>query len=447
MSGDLGIRTLDLHANVAALAERVTEQAATVVRIGGDADRLERDQQAVSLSAGEAKEKVQVARSVLDDSAVQMATATADVVELIDQVSAIHAGLGGFSGALETVARVTQAISRITRQVNLLALNATIEAARAGDAGRGFAVVAQEVKSLALETAAATRTIDASVGTLTQEAATMLARIENGHGKGRAAAAGTRRIEALADEVRDLMLGLSDDSDAVARATASIMGAVTDMRSGLAALGVTSSANAQGLVEMERILTGLNEDSNALLQTFAESGEDIPDTPYITLALAAVDAVMARVEAAIADGSITTDIFFSDQYTPVPFTNPQCHTHPAMPLLLEAMTPWFDPARRLPGFFGMSLSDRNCFTPVIMPERAQPQSADPQWNEEWCRQGRIFDHPFHKPDCISTMRFRVQAYRRPIVDGGVMLLKQILCAIHVGGRHWGVLQLAYQDPG
>ena len=78
MSGDLGIRTLDLHANVAELAERVTEQAATVVRIGRDADRLERDQQAVSLSAGEAQEKVRVARAVLDDSASQMATATAE---------------------------------------------------------------------------------------------------------------------------------------------------------------------------------------------------------------------------------------------------------------------------------------------------------------------------------------------------------------------------------
>jgi methyl-accepting chemotaxis protein len=57
------------------------------------------------------------------------------------------------------ISEVIELINRIAAQTNLLALNATIEASHAGEAGRGFAVVAQEVKSLAGQTANATRDI------------------------------------------------------------------------------------------------------------------------------------------------------------------------------------------------------------------------------------------------------------------------------------------------
>jgi len=81
LSGDLGIRTLDLQANIAALAERVVEQAETVERIGTDADRLERDQQNVSVAAREAKEKASAAHDVIDDSTRRLSVANANVVQ------------------------------------------------------------------------------------------------------------------------------------------------------------------------------------------------------------------------------------------------------------------------------------------------------------------------------------------------------------------------------
>ena len=59
----------------------------------------------------------------------------------------------------QQIEHVAELISSIAGQTNLLALNATIEAARAGEAGRGFAVVAAEVKSLASQTAEATKEI------------------------------------------------------------------------------------------------------------------------------------------------------------------------------------------------------------------------------------------------------------------------------------------------
>ncbi len=59
----------------------------------------------------------------------------------------------------DKIGEVVELISDVAEQTNLLALNATIEAARAGSSGKGFAVVASEVKTLASQTAQATKEI------------------------------------------------------------------------------------------------------------------------------------------------------------------------------------------------------------------------------------------------------------------------------------------------
>ena len=447
LSGELGIRTLDLQANIAALAERVTEQVATVGRIGLDADRLEQDQQAVSTAAREAKEKASAAQDVIDGSTRRLSAANADVVELIDQVSQIHAGLGSFNAALASVAQVTDAISRITGQVDLLALNATIEAARAGDAGRGFAVVAQEVKKLALETATATRKIDQAVRGLTGEADAMLHRIESGVDKARAAHSGTRQIEAMTGDLRTLMTGLSEDSDAVSRSMESIVGSVSGVRRGIGALGDTSSENASGLTQLSQLLSSVSDDTNALLQYIAESEVDIPDSPYIRFAVEAAREIAATVEADMTAKRVDAADLYRASYAPLAGSDPPAFEHPSTAMLKPAARLLQERARALPGFFGMSFTDRNGYGAVQMPERSLPRRADPVWNAEYSREGMMFEDEVQRQQNATTEAFRIKAYRRGVAGGGVILLKQVIAAIHIAGRHWGILQLAYQDQG
>ncbi len=81
------------------------------------------------------------------------------VTRSVAEAQATNDQIATLNATVEEIGDVVDLIRDIADQTNLLALNATIEAARAGDAGRGFAVVAQEVKSLAVQTAAATEKI------------------------------------------------------------------------------------------------------------------------------------------------------------------------------------------------------------------------------------------------------------------------------------------------
>ena len=444
--GDLGIRTLDLQADIAELADRVTDQAAMLETLEDAAIGLAQSGDQVGKKVDAARAQAATARGMVDDSSQQLASASHNVLELIDQVSRIHHGLGSFNDALTSVDETSRMIGAIARQTNLLALNAAIEAARAGDAGRGFAVVASEVKKLAQETAHATQQIEGSIRELTSEAQAMLARIVRGAEKANDAHRASAEIGALVDRLRDLILGLSDNSEIVSGNIETMLQAVGEIRAGLSELADTSIDNAIGLQRLSTRVTSVSDDTNMLLQYLAESGVDIPDSPYIRFGLEAVDAIVTELNAALAHVEIDIEAMFEEQYTPVPASDPPLYSHPIQPIITRAARPWQEKARALPGFFGMTCTDRNGFGAVAMPERSLAQRpGETDWNLEYARAGQIFNFPDTREQARMTQPFCLKAYRRPVATGGVMLLKQVIASIHVQGRHWGVIQLAYED--
>ncbi len=447
-SGELGIRTLDLQADISELATRVMAQAGTIDDLGSQTDLLVRDAQNVSIAAEQSLGATTGAHGLLANSQVQIDTAMGDVLDLIGQVSLIHESLGAFTAALEDVGKVTVSIDDIAGQTNLLALNATIEAARAGDAGRGFAVVASEVKKLAQETARATSRISASIGALTSQAEAMLSRVQLGVSKAQATHTGTQDVKVRVAEIRQLMEGLEQNSGTVSDRVASIVSAVDEVRTGLGQLAETSTDNASGLQRLSHRLTSVSDDTNDLLQMLAESGADMPDRPYIRFAIEAALAVSNGISEAVEDGRLDQRAILSDAYSPVEDSDPPLFTHPAMALITTLARPHQEAARKFPGFFGMSFTDRRCFGAVAMPERSLPQRrGERAWNEEHSRAGLFFRFPDTAQQVKITKPFCLKAYRRPLANGGVVLLKQVIASINVNGAHWGVLQLAYEDQG
>ena len=447
-SGELGIRTLDLQADISELATRVTAQAGTIDDLGSQTNALVVDANNVSVVARDSLSATTGANSLLANSQLQIDTAMGDVLDLIGQVSLIHESLGAFTAALEDVGKVSATIDDIAGQTNLLALNATIEAARAGDAGRGFAVVASEVKKLARETATATSRISASIDALTSQAAAMLARVDLGVAKARSTHDGTQDVKARVAQIRLLMDGLQHNSVTVSDKVASMASAVDEVRIGLDQLAETSTDNATGLQRLSQRVTSVSDDTNDLLQMLADSGADMPDRPYIDFAVEAAAQVSKGLAQAVLTGMLTEAAILSDAYSPVEGSDPPLFTHPAMALITTLARPHQEAARKFRGFFGMSFTDRRCFGAVAMPERSLPQrSGQRAWNEEHSRAGLFFHFPDTAQQVKITKPFCLKAYRRPLADGGVVLLKQVIASINVNGTHWGVLQLAYEDQG
>ncbi|MGV8996382.1 MAG: methyl-accepting chemotaxis protein [Parvibaculaceae bacterium] len=142
----------DMRGGAEAMSRNATSTSEQIASASVATQQAYSNVQTVSAAAEELSSSVsEISRQVLRSSAMAR--------DAVTQADATNNTVQGLADAAERVGNVVTMISDIAAQTNLLALNATIEAARAGESGRGFAVVAGEVKSLAAQTASATKEI------------------------------------------------------------------------------------------------------------------------------------------------------------------------------------------------------------------------------------------------------------------------------------------------
>ena len=93
---------------------------------------------------------------------------------------------------------------------------------------------------------------------------------------------------------------------------------------------------------------------------------------------------------------------------------------------------------------GSAIGDMNGYLPTHLSERSQPQSDDPVWNDEHCRNKRILIDDTTRMALASDKPATLATYRMELGDKFIPV-KNVFVPLWFKGRRWGNFELAYRD--
>jgi methyl-accepting chemotaxis protein len=177
----------------------------------------------------------------------------------------------------------------------------------------------------------------------------------------------------------------------------------------------------------------------------ANSGARIDDSPFIATAQEAAASIQAAIERGISDGEVSEDAVFDRDYRLIEGSNPAQYETGFCDFADQYIRPLLDQFKSSDGrIIGSAITDVNGYLPTHLTERSSKAGNDPVWNDEHCRNKRIFMDETTRNAINSNKPAMLATYRMELGDKFIPV-KNVFVPVWFNGRRWGNFELAYRD--
>lgn len=432
------------RASVQVYRERQVEQEGLIGQVGDGVRQVVEAAQAVEHNIARAAERAQTIFGVCESRQNDVAGARDQFQALNDETVRNAEHLERIRGHAQGVTQVLQVIRDIAGQTNLLALNAAIEAARAGEAGRGFAVVADEVRRLANKVAQTVVTAGESIEAI--QASVALAH-QGSRKLGEAVSSSSAQMGGVVQGFADIRDGIEENQgvfEEITRLSLSAQQAVAHLSESFERMAAgVRQANEQGIEGAQEMSAQLLETLNEN-RVLLEANLDFDTGSELSIASrAAIEGAQEigrALEQALAQGAITQESLFDEQYVAIAGTQPPKFRTRACDLFKQRVQPLLDRTLgRSPALRFAFAVDRNGYTPTHNTIYDQPLTGDARKDLVGNRAMRIFNDAAGLEAARNAKPIHLMIYAR---DTGEVL-RELDVPIRVGGRQWGNLRVGF----